>query len=465
MRRARECVGRGERGGGRDRRRAAAEGAVAAALSLSLSALPLGCTKSKPSAAGGDLRDASAKVSEVQADATLRAAPAVDPGDADRGRDAPDNRPPLDAAAPPDAKVAVLADGGASSVCKRIYGPVRQPFTGPARLEIVGRSLRVVTHRNGTPAFADVPLEPPGAPVKPPVSTDDVAPPVSSPPCAVAGNYTFCVDEEGAVHRYRADGSDPRIVARARPGSPLSAALLGGAGAPERPVVAYIADRKTTEGITSEAYVFAEGDTPRRISEDGSGATFVAIAQQGERVAALMLDARVAMTPVHVRWLAIVEQQVKVGPDAVVFIGGSAERRTLAALATSASPPVVFGVLPIAREVDFGMVVIPVDDPPREDVAGVWSMYPNGLDPAPIAATAFTSPIRVARVRPIEVAARSDRGLELGQLDAQGNFASLGFVTTGRSIRHLSIASDRFGALWISYTDDRGSWLERRVCP
>ena len=46
-----------------------------------------------------------------------------------------------------------------------------------------------------------------------------------------------------------------------------------------------------------------------------------------------------------------------------------------------------WSLLPIAKDVgSFGLAIVRLDEPPRVDEPVVWSMYPNGLDPAPIAA-------------------------------------------------------------------------------
>jgi hypothetical protein len=117
------------------------------------------------------------------------------------------------------------------------------------------------------------------------------------------------------------------------------------------------------------------------------------------------------------------------------------------------------------------MAAIPVADPPKDDAQPVWSLYPNGLDPAPVEGTVQAEDARagaaawVARLRPTERAVGSPRVLELGRLDAAGAFASLGVIATGKRITDLAIASDPFGAVWVLYGDATATWLERRVCP
>jgi hypothetical protein len=111
------------------------------------------------------------------------------------------------------------------------------------------------------------------------------------------------------------------------------------------------------------------------------------------------------------------------------------------------------------------MATVRLDDPPIVDAPTAWSMYPNGLDPAPIAATTGVSPIRVARVRPVDARPDSPRGVEIGKLDDKGAFTPHGLLSTTGKISSLAVAVDAIGTLWIYYTDAAGSWLERRVCP
>lgn len=130
-----------------------------------------------------------------------------------------------------------------------------------------------------------------------------------------------------------------------------------------------------------------------------------------------------------------------------------------------------FALVPMSRETtEFGMAAIPIAEQPKEDVQPVWSLYPNGLDPAPVAATVGAAyggrdRSRVARVRPAEASAVSPRILELGRMDTTGRFESLGAIATDKRITDVAILGDTLGAVWILYGDSNATWLERRVCP
>jgi hypothetical protein len=371
---------------------------------------------------------------------------------------------------PSDASVDAPApsssfDAGVNA-CRLVYGPVQQNWIGDAALLATDTDIELITHKAGLPSVTRLPLPP----VDPP-SIGKVASPetehehVSPHPCAVGGTEIFCMDAQGAITRTPHTGGVGTVIAKGRPGSRLAAATVAGSHG----LVAYLAERKTPEMILSEAFASVDGAPPVRISEEGSGATVVALAPRGAGVVALLLDGRAAMTPVHARTIGLASGKLELGSDEVVFVGGGAERQTSGVLASgraasSGSAP-VFALVPVAGEAGFGMAAIHLGDPPVTEEKTLWSMYPNGLDPAPLAATLGASPIRIARVRPVEARADAPRGVELGKLDDKGTFTPYGMISTTGRVASLEVALDAAKTLWIYYTDASGSWLERRVCP
>jgi hypothetical protein len=240
----------------------------------------------------------------------------------------------------------------------------------------------------------------------------------------------------------------------------VAAATLSGSHA----LVAYLANRKAAGVVVSEAYAVVDDAPPVRISEEGSGATAVSVVPRDPGIVVMLVDGRAAMTPVHARNLGLKDGRLEVGADAVAFVGGGAERHTSGVLAGGGSGG-VFALVPVAGEAGFGAVAVHLGDPPAVEEKTTWSMYPNGLDPAPIAATTGSSPIRVARLRPIDVRPDAPRGVELGKLEDSGAFVPYGMIATTGRVSALEVATDTARALWIYYTDATGSWLERRVCP
>jgi hypothetical protein len=341
-----------------------------------------------------------------------------------------------------------------------VRGPIELPLKSAVTLFLRGDSLEALQNDDGRPRLTAFGTGP--APTSSPPAREAAEPGVTSRglgvACARAGEYAFCPDRSGGVHRSRLEGTGDRIVASSRAGSRVGAGLLGA-----RAAVSYLASRKTSEGWVSEAWLTVDDDPPLRISEDGSGATSLALAEHKGGLFALAIDARAALTALHARTIAY-DGQVRLGEDVVVFVGGPGDRRTGAALGVPGSGP-GWALLPIAKDVGtFGLAVVRLGDPPRVDEPVVWSMYPNGLDPAPIAAAVSGGKTWVARVLPQAAEPGAPRVLELGQIDAEGAFASRGTLPTSGNASDVALAVDAAGALWIAWVDAAGAWLERLSC-
>ncbi|HVY49218.1 MAG TPA: hypothetical protein VHB21_25180, partial [Minicystis sp.] len=252
-------------------------------------------------------------------------------------------------------------------------------------------------------------------------------------------------------------GADDHVVASARRGGPIAAAEIGEGHA----VVAVLGDRKTTEGAVTLAFAALDDEPPVLLSEEGSGATFVALAPHQGRVLAAYVDARRAMTPVHARELRVDDGgKLGLGGDAVAFIGEGGDAQTSCTLVASGEG--ALALVPIGDGRGFGMAAVRVGLPPVDDAPTTWSPYPNGCTPAPIAATG-TFPAKVARVRPATKDPSSKRALELGEVDAAGAFTPICTVAEARSVRDVAVAEDAHHVVWVAYTDGRGTWLVRRA--
>jgi hypothetical protein len=374
--------------------------------------------------------------------------------------------------APP--KTAFRSARDASSLrCSVLRGPIELPLRAPAALALHSGSIDAVLNDDGRPRVVSRPTLP--VPINPvPVGREGLGREPAEVergaglgmPCALAGESVFCGDRSGAVHRRtRGGGADDRVVASARPNSRISAATLDGSHV----ALAYLASRQTSEGWVSEAWLAVDDDPPRRISEDGSGATALALAPRGPAVLALMVDARAALTAMHARVVSY-DGRARLGEDSVVFVGGPGERRTRPALVSPAQGP-AWSILPIARDVEtFGLAIVRVDDPPHVDEPVSWSMYPNGLDPAPVAAATGAGPpgrgpvTWVARVRPTTREPSAPKVLELGRIVDDGVFEPTDVVPTSGTASDPSMVIDSFGALWLTWLDAEGSWLERLEC-
>ena len=345
------------------------------------------------------------------------------------------------------------------SACRPLRAPYIDPdFIAPVALRIDDRAAvpvaQLIFNDTGIPHIVDVPGDTKDASVAIRASRTRT----TLPSCAVAGDAVLCPDASGIVQVWR--GEKHSILAHARPGTDVTAATIDG-----RLAVAFLMDHVTSEGVMREAWVVVEGGAPVRISEEGSGATFIALAPRGNGLLAMTIDARVAMTPAHARSLTLVNGALTLGDDAVVFVGGSAEPHNAGALTTT-NDGSAFELVAVADGATaFGMAAIRIEDPPRVDEPVVWSFYPNGLDPAPIAATQNDARMILARVRPHDAEPHARRDLEIGELGKDGTFVASCVIDEAAFIKDVEIALDQKGALWVFYRDPRGSVLERRALP
>lgn len=384
---------------------------------------------------------------------------------------------PPDSGLAPDAGAAELdpyGDAGLSSSCRLVYGPAEQPFRGPAALSVVGHELRLIANDGGRPRVYPVAI----GPVPPKNARPVVARRPSSfvgvrwPACELAGRFAYCQGTGGAIVRTVLGGGEPggkttvgssTTIAKSRSGTRIAAASLG----PDHAVVAFLDVRRTTEGEMLQAFVALDEHEPVRLSDDGAGATTLRFLPRGETPVAVYLDTRTSMVPIHARALSLREGELVLGADTVVFVGGAPERGIDFAVAP-VGPTRGFAFVPMPREtMEFGMAALPIEEPPKDDVPAVWSDYPNGIDPAPIAA----APTRdgkgawIARARPRASGPGVPRILELGRVDAAGAFTSYGEIASGNRVTDVALIEDGSGALWVMYGDPTVTWLERRVCP
>jgi len=381
---------------------------------------------------------------------------------------------PLPAAPPPvdAAPVDTTIVAAVRSSCRLVYGPAEQPFRGTAALFVRARELLLVTNDHGKPRIFPIPIVAPSAARAPRAAA--AAKPLSFvtaswPPCEIAEPFAYCTGDDGTVYRTTIGESDTKAVAKGRPGRRIAAASLGNGHA----AVATLDTRRTAVGEVLTAFVTLDDRETRQLSEDGAGATAVRMLPRDHGAVAVYLDARSAMTPVHARTIALDAADLVLGSDRVLFVGGPSERGTDVTLARGAGS--LYALVPLAQSMhEFGMATIEVHDPPIDDVPAVWSLYPNGLDPAPIGATTHTTQLSaqlsdrggawVSRVRPSGTSAQSRRVLELGRINESGAFTSMGVLADGDGVTDIAMTTDAFGSVWILYGNMSVAWLERRVC-
>jgi hypothetical protein len=353
-----------------------------------------------------------------------------------------------------------------------LRGPIQLGLTGAAILwmdDDAGPDMdpRIVFNREGIPRRVTLPRLPKADAAKPAGTKPErlaLGEPVeraTAPGCASAGGFLYCMSTSGALHRTTLAGDGDTLIGAGRPGASISASPIG-AG---HTVVAFLGDRKTSEGLMTLAFAALDDSPPVQLSEDGSGATFVALAPRADHALAMYIDARRALTPLHARTLAVKVGKLDLGSDAVIFVGEGTEGRSAGAVVVGPSGA-AYGLLPIFKDATtFGLAAIRIDERPRDDAAVTWSAYPGGLDNAPVATTIGVSPVRVLRVRPASSEPTAKKVLELGEIEDSGAWKPLCAVAERGSFNDVSLLADRFGTLWIVYTDGDGTWIERRGKP
>ncbi len=424
----------------RPARRAQLGAWLGAWLAFAALAAPCGCKKPAPSAP-----DAG-----VSASPPAQTTPPPPPvlASAAKGTSAPLS---------PSAVPSGLAKDGGVAACRLLSGPEPQAFRGAVTFAVDGARVALVANEAGRPRVEWMSAGKRGAPPPPANAPIEV---LSRLPCAVAGKVTYCPSPTGVVRRF-APGAE-REVGTARPGTRIAAAALGADEA--HAVVAFLVEKTGGGETVMHAFAALDDGPPQRLSEDGSGATQVALVSLGDKVLALYLDARMAMTPIHAREISLnAAGGLVLGPDAVLSVGGPAERGVSLGAARAGAD--AFALVPLPTDVtNFGMVALKVPSPPRPDVKPVVSPYANGLDPAPFAATRAGARMRVARVVPESAAPGAARALELGRLTSDGEFRSHGFVARG-AVTDVAIVEDAGSTLWLGFGDATRAWLARFACP
>jgi hypothetical protein len=237
---------------------------------------------------------------------------------------------------------------------------------------------------------------------------------------------------------------------------------VAAATAQGRDVAIYIARPKNAKDErTAKMWVEGAGVVP--LSSEGSGASSVALASAGGRLLAITLDERSAMSPVHARTIDLDPAgAARLGPDTVVFVGPSPESHNEIAAAPGADGPHAF--IPFARDTSsFGLASLFIAHEPKLDAPVQWTMYPNGLEPAPVDAATICGRTWVAYVRPSSASADAPRVLVLAPLESGG----LGAETTaaqGFDFYGVSMAARRDGGAWLAWIGNGRSWARGLKC-
>jgi len=289
-----------------------------------------------------------------------------------------------------------------------------------------------------------------------------------APPAAFTGaSYAYWITHGKLVRRAfpfaagGAAGALEVLASDALDGTRV-AAETATADSRRRDIAIYIA-RPRKPGEDRVARIWTEGAGSAPLSSEGSGASSVALAASGTGLVAVMLDLRSAMSPVHARTIEIAESgPARLGPDVVVFVGPSPEGHSEIAAAPSPEGPIAF--IPFAPDTSsFGLSSLLIGKEPHLDAAVRWRMYPNGIEPAPVAGAVLCGRTWVAYARPSAAAPASPHVLALAPVE-KGALGPELTAAQGFDFMSVSLAPRADGGGWLTWVGNGRSWIRAVRC-
>jgi hypothetical protein len=169
------------------------------------------------------------------------------------------------------------------------------------------------------------------------------------------------------------------------------------------------------------------------------------------------------MSPVHARTIDVAETgPARLGPDVVVFVGPSPEGHSEVAAAPSPEGPVAF--IPFAPNISsFGLSSLLIGKEPHLDAAVRWRMYPNGIEPAPVAGALLCGWTWVAYARPSAAGPASPHLLVLAPVE-KGALGPELPAAQGFDFMSVSLAPRADGGGWLTWVGNGRSWIRAIRC-
>lgn len=276
---------------------------------------------------------------------------------------------------------------------------------------------------------------------------------------AISKTHAYWVSERNLLLRAPLSGGPAEVLFdRARIGTRTSVVTVSG-----RDVVTFIAEIKEQPYAYVWASKGAEKSETLRLTPEGATATSVALVEGDPHPRAIVLSGRLGMSPVHVRRIRTTPRRLTLEPDEVVWIGpGSHVLTEIHGLTKKGDDTVAF--LPTAKDFnDFGLAQLSIGEDPGEIDAPSWQIFPNGLDPAPVATANFCGKSYILFARPTEARPRAPQELHLVEIKA-GPPEEGEVVARSRAFSDLSLAPTKSGAV-ATWTADRRTWGMVLTCP
>lgn len=226
--------------------------------------------------------------------------------------------------------------------------------------------------------------------------------------------------------------------------------LPGKALAPIPKTVAYVVRPEKEDGLLV-AKLWIEGQESPVLTAEGNSTHSVALVHTDDGVLALSVQARMAMTPVHARRVRFPSGHALLGDDTVVWVGGGIQSLTEMTLVPTETNLV--GLIPHERSMsEFGIARLDIGLSPTMDTPTSWVLYPNGIDPAPVAAARLCGEPVYLYAQPETPAPDSPQELVVRALSDASGSRSLR-VASSKVFYFVSMAEVPGGALVVWVTD------------
>jgi hypothetical protein len=228
-------------------------------------------------------------------------------------------------------------------------------------------------------------------------------------------------------------------------------------------VAAYIARPKDPDApLTAKLWVEGQPQ-PLGLTDDTSSALSVALAGTATGLAVMFLEARTGMSSIHLRLVDFSKSPPSLGEDRVVWVGGPS-RPSTELQASGADAVSVGGLLTLERDMThFGLaelrIPLSANALPLEPN---WSLYANGIEPAPFAAATVCGRSVVALARPSSALPHAPQELVLTDLVPDGT-SEVVLLARSSGFFDVSLARVGRGAL-LSYVADHRTWARSIRC-
>jgi hypothetical protein len=274
---------------------------------------------------------------------------------------------------------------------------------------------------------------------------------------AVVGNSAYWIEGSLLVRQPLQGGAKETLASDAR-----AYTQVAGAGqSNESAMVGYVAV-SPADPQSMIARLWVQGQGSVTLSPEGTTANTVALVRRGTDWLALSVEGRTGMSPLHARSIALMASGVKLGPDFIAWVAGSAQPMTM--VHGLSDEKATWALLPIERDIShFGLVRIKVGESQDPSQEVFWRNYPNGMDPAPTATGHLCGKPVVLYARPGDTTPHAPQELHLAQIIDSGLGPST-LIGSSRAFWDVSLAALDGGAL-VVYVADHRTWARRLRCP